>query len=49
MIEERLALGYRGLQVILDRDQCYIVDELREKDSRLTCWEATGKAGPKPY
>lgn len=47
MIEERLALGFRGIQVIIDRDQCYIVDELREEGFPVTCWEATGKAGPK--
>ena len=47
VIEEKLALGYRGLQVIIDRDHCDLVDDLREAGYPVTCWEATGKAGPK--
>lgn len=46
-IEERLALGYRGLQVIIEREQAHIAKELREEGFPVTCWEATGKAGPK--
>lgn len=47
VIEEKLALGYRGLQVIIDREHCDMVDDLREAGYPVTCWEATGKAGPK--
>lgn len=47
LIEERLALGFRGIQVIIDREQCHIIDELREEGFPVTCWEASGKAGPK--
>lgn len=47
LIEEKLALGYRGLQVIIERDHCDLVDDLREAGYPVTCWEATGKAGPK--
>lgn len=47
VIEEKLALGYRGLQVIIDREQDYIIDELREEGFPVTCWEAQGKLGPK--
>ncbi len=46
-IEEKLALGYRGVKVIVDRDHCDLVDALREAGYPVTCWEATGKAGPK--
>ncbi len=47
LIEERLALGYRGLQVTVDREHAHIVDELRDEGFPVTCWEASGKAGPK--
>ncbi len=47
IIEEKLAMGYRGIQVIINRDHSYIVDELREEGFPVTCWEASGKAGPK--
>ncbi len=47
LIEERLALGYRGLQVTIEREHAFIVDELREEGFPVTCWEASGKAGPK--
>ena len=47
VIEDRLALGYRGVQVIIDRDHGYIVEELRAQGFPITCWEAKGKAGYK--
>jgi uncharacterized protein YebE (UPF0316 family) len=47
VIEDRLALGYRGVQVILDRDDAYIVDELRAQGYPVTSWEAQGKVGEK--
>lgn len=47
VIEERLALGYRGVQVIIDREHRHVVEELREEGFPVTCWEASGKAGPK--
>ena len=46
VIEEKLALGYRhsgnSRPGSLD-----LVDDLREAGYPVTCWEATGKAGPK--
>ncbi|QGT98929.1 hypothetical protein SYNTR_0336 [Candidatus Syntrophocurvum alkaliphilum] len=47
VIEERLALGYRGLQVTIDKEHGYITDELREEGFPVTCWEGRGKAGEK--
>ena len=47
IIEDRLALGYRGVQVTIDREQAYIVDELRAEGYPVTSWEAQGKAGDK--
>lgn len=47
VIEDRLALGYRGVQVIIDRDHSYIVEELRAEGFPVTCWDAKGKAGYK--
>lgn len=47
VIEEKLALGFRGLQVTIDREHNYIVDELREEGFPVTSWEAQGKLGPK--
>ena len=47
IIEEKISLGYRGVQVVIDREDCGIIDELREEGFPVTCWEASGKAGPK--
>ncbi len=47
LIEERLALGYRGLQVTVDSEHCYVADELREEGFPVTCWQANGKDGEK--
>lgn len=47
VIEEKLALGFRGIQVTVNREHAYIVDELREEGFPVTCWEARGKVGPK--
>jgi uncharacterized protein YebE (UPF0316 family) len=47
VIEEKLALGYRGLQITIDMENAHIVDELREEGYPVTCWEAHGKLGPK--
>lgn len=47
LIEERMALGYRGLQIIIDPKNCFIVDELRNEGFPVTCWEGSGKFGPK--
>lgn len=47
VIEEKLALGYRGIQVTIDRDQADLVEELRDEGLAVTCWEASGKKGPK--
>jgi len=47
MIEEKIALGYRGILGVIDREHSYIVHELREEGYPVTSWEASGKAGPK--
>lgn len=47
VIEDRLALGYRGVQVIIDREHSHIVDELREEGYPVTTWEAEGRQGHK--
>lgn len=46
-IEERIALGYRGLQVITSRENEYLVDELRNQGYGVTTWEAHGLEGAK--
>jgi uncharacterized protein YebE (UPF0316 family) len=47
LIEEHLALGFRGIQATIDINNCYIVNELRAEGYPVTCWEAQGKAGSK--
>lgn len=47
LIEERLALGYRGIQAIIDREDLHVVHELRDEGYPVTSWEAIGRAGPK--
>ncbi|HRY12358.1 MAG TPA: DUF2179 domain-containing protein [Syntrophomonadaceae bacterium] len=47
LIEERLALGYRGVQVIVDCEHACIAEELREQGFPVTTWEAHGRVGPK--
>ena len=47
IIEEKLALGYRGLQVTIDRDHRDLVEVLRVAGCPVTSWEASGKSGPK--
>ena len=47
VIEERLALGYRGVQVILDWEQAQVVEELRGQGYPVTTWDAQGKSGGK--
>lgn len=47
IIEDRLALGFRGVYATIDREHSYIVDELRTQGYPVTCWEAEGKAGSK--
>ena len=46
-IEERLALGYRGIQVTIEAEQYSLIDELREAGYPVTTWQAFGKTGPK--
>lgn len=46
-IEEKLALGYRGIQVTIEAEEFNIIDELREDGFPVTSWEASGKSGPK--
>ncbi len=47
IIEEKLSLGYRGIQAIIDFKNAHIVEELRKEGFPVTCWEASGKAGAK--
>ncbi|ABI67860.1 DUF2179 domain-containing protein [Syntrophomonas wolfei] len=47
ILEEKIALGYRGVQVTIDSEHGHIVEELREEGFPVTCWEASGKAGSK--
>ena len=47
MIEEKLAMGFRGIQVTVDQQYSHIAEELREEGFPVTCWQATGRAGPK--
>ena len=46
-IEERLALGYRVLQVTIEEENAFIIEELRNEGYPVTSWEAEGKAGHK--
>ncbi|MGE5396657.1 MAG: DUF2179 domain-containing protein [Chitinophagales bacterium] len=46
-IEERIALGYRGIQVIIERENGFIADQLREDGYAVTTWEAQGLEGKK--
>lgn len=46
-IEEKLSLGYRGIQAIIDQKNAHIVEELRSEGFPVTCWEACGRQGPK--
>lgn len=47
VIEDRLALGYRGVQAIIDRNHGHIVEELRNQGYPITSWDAEGLAGHK--
>lgn len=47
VIEEKLALGYRGIQVTIDAEEFNIVEELRADGYPVTTWQAYGKTGPK--
>lgn len=47
IIEGRLALGYREVQITIDRQKRFVVDELRALGYPVTCWEAQGKDGDK--
>ena len=44
-IEEKLALGYLNIQVVVDSLQCDLPDILREKGYGVTSWIADGKDG----
>ena len=45
MIEERLALGYLTMQVIVDSIQSNVAERLREKGFGVTSWTAQGREG----
>lgn len=46
-IEERIALGYRGLQATTSCENSFIVQEMREQGYAVTTWTAEGLEGPK--
>ncbi len=46
-VEELLALGYRGIQVITVKENQPLVEKLREEGFAITTWEAEGRGGPK--
>ena len=45
-VEELLALGYRGIQVITVKENQPLVEKLREEGFAITTWEAEGRGGP---
>lgn len=47
MIEARLAMGFRALQVTVDYEHAYLADELREEGYPVTCWKGEGRIGSK--
>ena len=46
-LEGVLALGYQGIQVIMDNDNQELVEQLREEGYAITTWKAEGLSGPK--
>jgi len=46
-IEERLALGHRSLQIVVEENMAGLVNELREKGHPATVWRAEGRDGNK--
>lgn len=46
-VEERMALGYRGLQVITSPENQEVVEALRARGFGVTTWYAEGLEGPK--
>ncbi|MGE5371578.1 MAG: DUF2179 domain-containing protein [Solirubrobacterales bacterium] len=46
-IEEQIALGYRGVQVVTTKENCALAEQLRDEGFAVTCWEAEGMEGPK--
>jgi len=47
VLEERLALGFRGMQVITDCANHSLVDFLRAQGHGVTTWDGHGLEGPK--
>ncbi|NLW45204.1 MAG: DUF2179 domain-containing protein [Syntrophomonadaceae bacterium] len=46
-LEGVLALGYQGIQVIMDKDNQELAERLREEGYAVTTWKAEGLSGPK--
>lgn len=46
-IEEKMALGYRGMQITTATENAYLVDWLRDQGYAVTTWNAEGLEGPK--
>lgn len=46
-IEERLALGHRSLQIVVEEDERDLVEELRAQGHPATVWSAEGRDGGK--
>lgn len=47
VIEQRLALGYVNIQVVVDSAGCCLPEQLREKGYGVTSWAAEGRDGPR--
>lgn len=47
LVEEKMALGFRGLQAILSRDNAHIVEALRAEGYAITTWNGMGMEGHK--
>lgn len=47
LVEEKMALGFRGLQVILSVDNAHITEILRDEGYAVTTWDGRGKEGHK--
>lgn len=47
LVEEKMALGFRGLQVILSLDNAHVPEVLREEGYAVTTWDGQGMEGHK--
>lgn len=47
LVEEKMALGFRGLQVILSLDNAHVTEVLRDEGYAVTTWDGQGMEGHK--